>query len=267
MPPRFDPVEKRHSWLDFMIDFHARSDPDSVYPTALGHYASCKAGSLVGAYLVGLADEVRPIVEKLTMWMERTPEPDARFFTGEEAMMFSWPYALYQWRQALGLFKWLARGDSAQSQFAGSVDAAWAAWEQTRPKQTAASRAALRRLLSEYLATALAGNAPALGLKLYEASAIKQPSGRNGPARGFGEWACRHLVVGGTRDAAFTERGAKMLTKTLLFRFSWYGVGIEPALWLKAIYFDSGIVQSPEQAIAKAYDSLPSIERPNFVPS
>ena len=29
---------------------------------------------------------------------------------------------------------------------------------------------------------------------------------------------------------------------------------IEAALWLKAIYFDSGVVQTPEQAFAKAYD-------------
>jgi hypothetical protein len=265
MPPRFDPVARRRSWLDFFIDFEARSDPDSVHPRALGHYASCKAGSLVGAYLVGLADEVRPIVEKLTMWMETQPGPNVRFFTGEEQMTFSWPFALYQWHQALGLFKWLARGEGAQCQFAKAVDAAWAAWEQAKPQHPATSRAVLRQLLSEYLATALTGDAPAPGLKLYQASAIKQPSGRSGPARGFGEWACQHLAAGGVRDQAFIERGAKMLTKTLLFRFSWYGVGIEPALWLKAIYFDSGLVQSPEEAIARAYDSLPGIDRPYFV--
>ena len=181
--------------------------------------------------------------------------------------MFSWPFALYQWRQALGLCKWLGRGDSAEREFAGAVGGGWAAWEQATRTQAAASRADLRRLLGEYLATALAGNVPALGLKLYEASGVKRPSGRDGPPRGFGEWACRHLATGGARDAAFTARGAKMLMKSLSFRFRWYGVGIEPALWLKAIYFDSDMAQSPEQAIVMAYDSLPGIERPDFVPS
>ena len=47
----------------------------------------------------------------------------------------------------------------------------------------------------------------------------------------------------------------------------WEGARIEPALWLKAIYFDSGVVQTPQQAIAKMYDSMPGIERPDFVPS
>jgi hypothetical protein len=37
-------------------------------------------------------------------------------------------------------------------------------------------------------------------------------------------------------------------------------------LWLKAIYFDSGAVRTPEEVIAKAYDSMPSVERPDFVP-
>lgn len=41
---------------------------------------------------------------------------------------------------------------------------------------------------------------------------------------------------------------------------------IEPARWLKAIYFDSGAVDTPEQAIAKAYESMLGVERPEFVP-
>ena len=56
-----------------------------------------------------------------------------------------------------------------------------------------------------------------------------------------------------------------MLTKTL--QLTWHGVGIEQALWLKAIYFDSGMVQTPEQAIAKAYDLMPGVPRPDFIPA
>jgi hypothetical protein len=57
-----------------------------------------------------------------------------------------------------------------------------------------------------------------------------------------------------------------MLTESLLPKFFWEHARIEPALWLKAIYFDSGVVQTPEQAIAKAYDSMPGTQRPDFVP-
>jgi hypothetical protein len=48
-------------------------------------------------------------------------------------------------------------------------------------------------------------------------------------------------------------------------RDRWYGVLQEPELWLKAIYFDSGVARTPEQAIAKAYDSMSWLERPIFV--
>jgi hypothetical protein len=40
---------------------------------------------------------------------------------------------------------------------------------------------------------------------------------------------------------------------------------VEPSLWLKAIYFDSGVVQTPEEAIAKAYDSMSWLQKPIFV--
>ncbi len=56
-----------------------------------------------------------------------------------------------------------------------------------------------------------------------------------------------------------------MLTDSLLPKFFWEHARIEPALWLKAIYFDSGTTATPEQTIAKAYDSMPGVERPDFV--
>ena len=40
---------------------------------------------------------------------------------------------------------------------------------------------------------------------------------------------------------------------------------IQAALWLKAIYFDSGVVHTPEQAFAKAYNSMPGVQRPDFM--
>ena len=120
--------------------------------------------------------------------------------------------------------------------------------------------------MSVRLATALAANAPLLGLKLYEAAGPRRPSGLAAPVLLFGQWACRHLAEGGTRDATFVAKGKDMLTASLLPKFFWEGARIEPALWLKAIYFDSGVAQTPEQAIAKAYDSMPGVERPDFVP-
>ena len=58
-----------------------------------------------------------------------------------------------------------------------------------------------------------------------------------------------------------------MLQRTVEPYFQYMpGLG-EAALWLKAIYFDSGIVETPAQAIARAYDSMPGVTRPGFLPA
>ena len=57
-----------------------------------------------------------------------------------------------------------------------------------------------------------------------------------------------------------------MLTANLLSRFYEGGDVVQAALWLKVIYFDSGVAQTPEQTFARAYDSMPGVQRPDFIP-
>ena len=56
-----------------------------------------------------------------------------------------------------------------------------------------------------------------------------------------------------------------MLTANLIPKFYHGAQLFEAAIWLKAIYFDSGVVQTPEQAFVKAYDSMPGVARPDFM--
>jgi hypothetical protein len=266
MLAKYDPVKRRSYWLKFGLKIETEFDPASVVARARPNYVHHMTSSMVDAFLVGLADEVRPTLEKIVAWMETQPEPDRLVFSGAGENWDAWWVALYEWRQALGLCKWLSRGDRAERELTASVRAEWVSLEQPTSELSAIARAALREFLTPRLATALAGNASTLGLKLYEAAGVKRPSGPVAPILRFGQWACRHLAEGGARDADFVARGKDMLTASLLPKFFWEGARIEPALWLKAIYFDSGVVRTPEQAIAKAYDSMPGVERPNFVP-
>jgi hypothetical protein len=119
--------------------------------------------------------------------------------------------------------------------------------------------------MSFHLAGALAADAPLIGLKIYEAARIELPIDSADSATQFGHWACQHLVGGGTRDKTFVTYGRDMLTANLLLRFYQEANMIEAALWLKAICFDSGVVQTPEEAFAKAYDSMPGVRRPDFM--
>ena len=124
-------------------------------------------------------------------------------------------------------------GDSAEAEFAKAIKADTDAREYALKERIVLDPGEEQAILTERLATALAAQNPAVGLKL---------------------------------DAQFVGRGAEMLRATLLPYFFWSANRTEPALWLKAIYWDSGVARTPEQAIAKAYDSMPGIERPDFVP-
>lgn len=246
MLAKFDPISERQGWLDYSLKVETEFAPDTIPSTAQDGYVSLTANSLVGAYWVSLSDEVRPTLEQVIAWMETRAEP---------------PSAVYSWQRTLGLCKWLSRSDDGQKHFARAIEVRWQNW-----RQPDGDREDRQEALSQGLAVALAGNVPALGLKLYEAAKVTRVSANQKPLLQFGRWACDHLARGGGRDATFVARGAEMLRASLLPNFFWGGNRTEPALWLKAIYWDSGVARTPEQAIARAYDSMPGVKRPDFVP-
>jgi hypothetical protein len=266
MLAKFDPVGERQGWLDFSLKVETDFAPDTIAPRVQPGYVSLMTNSLIEAYWVGLADQVRPTLEQIIAWMETQSEPDQSLFSEQWNHWYDKWHAQYSWRRTLGLCKWLSRGDSAGGDFAAALDTEWQAWQQAGPGQVAQHHEEQQQFLSERLAMALAANVPTLGLKFYEAAGVKRVTGDQAPLLQFGQWACRHLAEGGDRDATFIARGAEMLRASLLPNFFWGGNRTEPALWLKTIYWDSGVARTPEQAIARAYDSMPGVKRPDFVP-
>lgn len=249
MLAKFDPIRERQGWLDYSLKIETQFGPDAIPPTAQTGYVSLTANSLVQAYWIGLSAEVRPTLEQVVAWMETRSEPRS---------------AGYSWQRTLGLCKWLSRGDDGQQHFARATEERWQTWRQ--PYGSPDDQDDRQEALSQCIAVALAGNVPAIGLKLYEAADVRRPSTNQKPLLQFGKWACDYLAQGGSRDAAFVARGAEMLCASLLPNFFWGGDRTEPALWLKAIYWDSGVARTPEEAIARAYDSMPGVKRPDFVP-
>jgi hypothetical protein len=249
MLAKFDPIRERQGWLDYSLEVETQFGPDAIAPTAQTGYVSLTANSLVQAYWVGLSAEVRPTLEQVIAWMETRSEPRS---------------AVYSWQRTLGLCKWLSRGDDGRQHFVLAAEDRWQTWQQ--PCANADDQEDRQEALSQCMAVALAGNVPAIGLNLYEAAKVRKPSANQKPLLQFGRWACDYLARGGSRDSVFVARGAEMLRASLLPNFFWGGDRTEPALWLKAIYWDSGVARTPEEAIARAYDSMPGVKRPDFVP-
>ncbi len=107
-----------------------------------------------------------------------------------------------------------------------------------------------------------------VGLKLcQEAGLTEKPSSAPAIVRAelmYGQWACRHLADGGKPDATYVAKGEEMLRKTIIERFIPNGSNTTMAMWLKAIYHDSGVTRTPEETIFKAYDTMIGVGRPAF---
>ena len=257
----FDPQETRNEWLNWRLNTHRKYTLDEIPPRGMVGYLALEIGHMEEAFIVGLSDEVRPILEYNIAWIEAQPEATLNAFPGPEER---WPS---RWRQALGLFKWLSRGDPAKREFSAALNSRWMVQARDKSREVSdLERREREGYLEARLALALAADQPLLGLQFLEAIGIEGPPHPEEVAMvQFGWWACRHLVDGGSRDSAFVARGEEMLRASLVESSTWYGALIEPALWLKAIYFDSGVVKTPDQAIAKAYDSMSWLQKPIFV--
>jgi hypothetical protein len=97
MLAKFDPVGERRTWLDFGLKVETDFTPSLVPPDGYSHYVAFMTNSLVEAYWVGLADHVRPTLEKIITWMEAQPEPEMSLFSDKRRHWRDGWHALYSW--------------------------------------------------------------------------------------------------------------------------------------------------------------------------
>ena len=151
MLAKFDPVRHRDYWRRSFLDYVRSSDPErispSVLPTMLRRNEQHDRG-----LLLGLANEVRPTLEKLIAWMEAQPEPDRLVFSEKGHSEDAWGLAVYEWHQALGLCRWLSGADSVQRELQSALDADFQGLQQASPKHAAVTRAGRREFMSVRLA-------------------------------------------------------------------------------------------------------------------
>ena len=175
-----------------------------------------------------------------------------------------WHESLYKWRQLLGVCKWLA-GQTAERELTASLAADWQVVQLVPVAEAMDKRDERCQYQTIHLATALAADAPRLGLDFLHYCNGAQRYIPVAPLLGFGAWACHHLATGGQRDDAFLSRGKQALSSTLLSVLLPNAGMIEIAVWIKAILFDTGAAKTAEEAMSLAYDCMPGVRRPDFV--
>ena len=261
MPRNFDPEKRRQLFVDFYLAIATKFEPETTGPFNRSHYMATKLERLVHAHLLGLRDPVLPAIRALTDWMADQPGP-AEGKDADEC------FRAYLWWETLGLCKWLIDGDPAVAEFTRASEADWRQWDQFDRLEPNGAKLLMREGLELALPLNLAARRHDVGLKLcQEAGLTTKPSSAPAIVRAelmYGQWACRHLADGGKPDAAYVAKGEEMLRKVMSERFIENGYHTKMAMWLKAIYHDSGITRTPEETILKAYDTMTGVEKPAF---
>jgi hypothetical protein len=220
----------------------------------------------VKCYWFGLAAEARPKLAEIVQWMETRTPPDLRNWAKGQTQYRVGETSDFMWWQSLGLSRWLLLADPGTREFARSVHIELAGWERATPDEAEKDQRDRQDYLGERLATCLTANSPTLGVRFYEAARIRAPFNLGRPALEFGLWASTYLAEGHLRDAVFVANGENMCRATFLPFFQPSSFWLEATLWLKAIYFDSGVTKTAEETIFRAYDCMPGISRPEFAP-
>lgn len=154
------------------------------------------------------------------------------------------------------------------TEFGRASEAVWRQWDKFDRLLPNGTKLLISEGLEEALPLNLAARRHDVGLKLcQEAGLTEKPSSAPAIVRAelmYGQWACRHLADGGKPDATYVAKSEEMLRKTIIERFIPNGSNTTMAMWLKAIYHDSGVTRTPEETIFKAYDTMIGVERPAF---
>jgi len=257
----FEPERRRQLFLNAALAIATKFEPEKTGPFNRSHYVASTLGYLVQAHLLGLRDQVMPTARTMVAWLEAQPHP----VEGKDS---DGCYDVYQWWETLGLCKWLIDGDPAVAEFARASEADWRQWDKFDRFEPNGQKLLMREGLELSLPLNLAARRPAVGLDLCQAAGLATKAS-SAPAivraeLMFGQWACHHLADGGQPDAAYVANGEEMLRKVMSDRFIMNGYHTKMAMWLKAIYHDSGITRTPEETILKAYDTMIGIEKPAF---
>lgn len=262
---RFDPETEREIVIALrlpMLNFQ----PWLQSPTRIARHAHQSVKDLVPCYLVGLADAARPKLQAILGWMEGQLPPHLGVWSPRTEHWHAGRTHHRWWWQSVAVCRWLLHDDRGETDFARAVEVEHEGWTQAPGDALEFEQPDLEMTLPKLLPMALSGGRPALGVALDALCTERDPDWGARPALEFGRWACTHLVNGGHRDADFVARGEDMLQRTVEPYFQYMpGLG-EAALWLKAIYFDSGVTKTAEETMLRVYDFMPGVSRPDFAP-
>ncbi len=267
----YDPILSREKAFEpAMLRWLLDMKYDATRP--MGNVAKSNIGMAIDAWLVGLHDEINPVISRGIDWIIEALRRDEELGPNQNLYRRD----LY-WAKAIA--DWMDTGwDSAEWENARIFEeAAWRYEKRPWPMNEI-----IRDGLDDYMAFAYQTGDDATpdgmegfenGIQMYEhwvndkAPSLAKALKPREYAYALCLYGCRPEVAhanGYTQEALF-EAGRRMLKANL--ESKWFGAGqfIRGATWLKIVYWNRGEELTPLQTILKAYDNMPNVPRPDFV--
>ncbi|MGP8473845.1 hypothetical protein [Burkholderia sp. PR2] len=267
----FDPIVSRERGFEpEMLRWLLGTQYDASRP--MGNVAKFELETAINAWLVGLHQEIAPLIPRCVDWLGKAIEVDERLGVDPNfhRCTLYWAKAVADWMDS-GL-------DSAEWENARIFEeAAWRFEKRPWPMNEI-----IRGGLDDYMAFAYQTGDDATpdgmegfenGIQMYEHWVNDKPPSLSKTlkpreyAYALCLYGCRPEIShanGYTPDALF-DAGRRMLKANL--ESKWFGAGqfIRGATWLKIVYWNRGEELTPLQTILKAYDNMPNVPLPDFV--
>lgn len=260
----FDPYKTRfRAFEPAMLRFYLGTEYDADAP--MGNVAIQRVSDVIYGWLVGLHGEVAPILPKAIGWLDQAIREGEDFgvdLDGHRSRLCA----------ARALAGWLQDGSACQAMWneaAISQRASWLSCAHVWPN-SAIVYWALAPTMAYLLLAGDAFDGPATAIALYE-----QHTGRNKPPSvktlrsplGLA-YALALQATGRQRyePQALAAAGRRVLSINLEEKWLGQGQVSEAALWLKLTYAQHQPPLTPLQTILKAYDNMPQVPWPDFMP-
>jgi hypothetical protein len=254
----FDPLQKRETLLDWAIASELSMKMETFESdAAIGSSARAMLGNAIYGWIVGLRAEVQPVLQKSREWLEISRARNEEI--GEPPAYFAMLREV-----ALELAIWMLEGRSDREAYGRILDLHEESWTEIESERGFPASEALEHYIGPYLRDCLQARAWDRGAAAYESfggRAVTNAADLNNGAE-FGYWACRRRLPQPGMAEDYIRAAERVFGNGTMEEWLGRGHHLTAATWLKTLYWESGSVRGPEEALLKAYDLMPGVKRP-----
>lgn len=249
----FDPAKRRHLLETSRIAAEAATRREDYLPNAVGNAARAGMQVCIYAWLVGLREEVAPILAKYRDWLADSIARDERF--GRPAEYFA---AVRQ--EAYGIACWMLDGTADPAPYRASLPLYERTWTIAADGNPLPIAEVMRDYAGDYLRNCVLARRPEQGSLVWSRLG-GNPQVAAARIVGEAELGARLCQVGwgdGPPDEETLAAAGGVLGARI---GDWLDAGeaLTVALWLKAVFFLGGVTTTPEQTLLQAYRLMPGV--------